>query len=169
MGKFRILNNLRYSNNRLQIKFFLGIAFLVVLDLFTKTFFMQKKYLTDLPIYISYSENVGSSLGLFSGVSYYSYFLISLAIICLYFVYSARNQIVKNKYLAISIGLFTSGIIGNTVDRILFGFVRDFIALKYLFIFNLADLYITIGFIFYILYEIDLAKKIKSKKRIVEE
>ena len=44
--------------------------------------------------------------------------------------------------------LFVAGGVGNTLDRLFFGGVRDFIKLPYLPSFNLADVSISLGAIF---------------------
>lgn len=140
--------------NKKEVKIGIIVLALVMFDMLTKAIFTHKSFFKDQFIYIMYSKNFGSSFGIFSNFSYYSYLIIGLATICIYSIWHYRKYILNNKYLIISTTLFLSGIIGNTIDRILFGYVRDFIGIKYLFIFNLADFYITTAFIFYVLYEI---------------
>ena len=70
----------------------------------------------------------------------------------------------KNDWLYIfGIGLILSGAIGNLVDRLFLGYVRDFISIKlFSFVFNLADLFITAGVICFLVYL--LISLIKEKK-----
>lgn len=57
-----------------------------------------------------------------------------------------KFQISKCSYLQIiGILLFVSGAISNIIDRLLFGCVTDFIDLKIWPVFNLADIFISIG------------------------
>ena len=64
------------------------------------------------------------------------------------------------------IAIIIAGTIGNFIDRIFLGYVRDFISIKlFSFVFNLADLFITIGVICFVIYIIiDCVKDIKDKK-----
>ena len=54
--------------------------------------------------------------------------------------------------------MIIGGAIGNLIDRVLYGAVVDFIDLHYLnlhwYVFNIADIYISIGCILLILFEI---------------
>lgn len=147
-----------------ELKYSLIIISLIIFDMVTKVIFTNKSFFKENLIYITYSKNFGSSFGIFSNFSYYSYFIIILATICIFAIFHYRKQLLKNQFLIIATIFFISGVIGNTIDRVLFGYVRDFIGIKYLFIFNLADLYITIAFIFYILYEIDEYKVTTKNK-----
>lgn len=62
--------------------------------------------------------------------------------------------------------LILSGGIGNLLDRIFRGFVVDFISLKWVGIFNFADMYIVIGVIFIIILEItESLKNGKASKK----
>jgi len=68
--------------------------------------------------------------------------LIILSFIVLFgAVYYYRNY----HDLRISILLIIAGTAGNLIDRLLFGFVRDFIDLRFWPVFNLADSYNVIG------------------------
>ena len=60
----------------------------------------------------------------------------------------------KNKRNTLAFSLLFGGIVGNLLDRILYGYVRDFLSIyifKYSFpVFNIADIGICIGiFLFY--------------------
>jgi signal peptidase II len=46
--------------------------------------------------------------------------------------------------------LVTAGAVGNYLDRVIRGYVVDFVHLKYWPVFNVADVYITVGFIFWV-------------------
>ncbi|MFN3698824.1 MAG: signal peptidase II, partial [Dictyoglomus sp.] len=49
------------------------------------------------------------------------------------------------RYKYLEIGLILGGLLGNLYDRVFYGYVIDFIHIKNLFVFNLADLFITVG------------------------
>lgn len=144
---------------KIEINYLLIVIILIFLDIILKIYFTNKIFLFSDLIYIMYSKNFGSSLGIFSNLNYYSYIIISLATICIFAVIHYRKYFLKDKFLSYASIFFLSGVIGNTIDRIFYGYVRDFIVLKNLFIFNFADLYITIAFICYVLYEIEMYKK----------
>ena len=57
----------------------------------------------------------------------------------------------KSKLYVVSTGLIIAGAIGNFVDRILFGYVRDFIYFELINfpVFNVADICLTVGVIIY--------------------
>ena len=134
-------------------KIYLSIFLLVLADIITKYIFTNSIFFNDFFISINYTKNYGSSLGIFANVFYYNILIIILSTIILFFLIYSKKYFTRNKFLKIAYILFISGIIGNGYDRLIFGYVRDYIALKYLFVFNLADLYLTLAFIAYIIYE----------------
>ena len=102
-------------------------------------------------LYITYAKNTGAAWSILSGNRL---LLIIISFIALgLFIY----YILKDKNItfveSISYGLILSGIIGNLVDRLFYGYVIDFIDV-YIFnydfpIFNIADFLIVIGVILY--------------------
>ena len=142
----------RIKNNRIYT--FLSISLILVLfDQITKIIFTSKNYFSSFFIHISYSENGGSAFGLFSNIIYYNYLIIFLSILILFFLFYKIKFFFKNKFYSICFVLLISGIIGNLIDRIFFGFVRDFIVLEHFFIFNLADFYLSFALIYFFVYE----------------
>ena len=79
-------------------------------------------------------------------------FLVLL--VCLYLVNVLISEELR-KYETLALLMILSGGFGNLIDRFLWGHVIDFIHLYYenysFYIFNLADTFITIGVIIYIL------------------
>lgn len=97
--------------------------------------------------YFTYSHNAGAAWGIFQG-KMNLFFMISIVAtiaIIYYFMQTESYQ----KFTRFGLVLVFSGMIGNLVDRILFGYVRDFIdfiIFGYDFpIFNVADVAITVG------------------------
>lgn len=96
----------------------------------------------------NYLQNTGAAWSILEGKQY---LLIGITIAMLILVYnmsfSYENKLLNN----ITFGLLFGGIIGNLFDRVLYGFVRDFIDIRifgYNFpIFNIADMAIVIGVI----------------------
>ena len=102
---------------------------------------------------IVHVHNFGISFGLFSGkISSDLLIFIGLiiSVVILFMMKYAENSIEKWGYLVILIGAFS-----NIFDRMLNGFVIDFIYLHYKDFywpaFNFADIYITIGIIMILL------------------
>lgn len=93
--------------------------------------------------------NRGISYGLFSQNSFvaqYGFAILSL-LISLYFMYLISTT--KSKFYALGLGLVVGGALGNGLDRVLHGAVVDFISPHYQdyywYVFNLADIWITLG------------------------
>jgi signal peptidase II len=101
--------------------------------------------------------NEGVAFGLFSfddKVLYHSLTLLISIIILVIFYMIITNSGLKKYSLILVIG----GALGNFYDRIFFGAVPDFIDFHinnfHWFIFNLADIFITLGILFMIVLEI---------------
>jgi len=93
------------------------------------------------------SKNYGAAFGILQG---YRILFIIVGIIVVFLVVYYRNRLEN-------IGLYgglllLSGTIGNLIDRIFLGYVRDFIDLGFWPSFNLADSYSTIGAILLVIY-----------------
>ena len=108
--------------------------------------------------------NSGIGFGLLSFDDNYVYnsitvLIILINLIIVYLIYIEKGQ--KSYFLLIILG----GSLGNLFDRLYYNAVPDFIDLNYKgfhwFIFNVADIFITIGIMLLILSEIFNYKKIK--------
>ncbi len=97
---------------------------------------------------ITYAKNIGAAFSLLKGGRIIFIFLAILVIILLT-IYIKNNYNNLNKIDKISLILILSGSTGNLIDRIIYGYVIDFLDFKifnYNYpIFNLADTYIVIG------------------------
>lgn len=98
---------------------------------------------------ITYVRNTGAAWSILSGNTLFLVLisLIALVIIYLYFIKNKKLSKLEN----ISYGLLIGGIIGNLVDRIIYGYVIDYLDFKiinYDFpIFNIADICIVVSII----------------------
>ncbi|WP_300069335.1 signal peptidase II [uncultured Ruegeria sp.] len=106
-----------------------------------------------------YGENRGINFGLFQGDSDASrWVLIGVSIaICFAVVIWLRRSTATN-FMLICGGLLIGGALGNVVDRILYGFVLDFLNMSCCginnpFVFNLADVFIFAGAIGLVLFD----------------
>ena len=71
----------------------------------------------------------------------------------------------KTILYSVSYGLILGGAIGNLIDRVFLGYVRDFIKFSFFsFNFNIADACLTIGVILFVIYLIFFDDFFKSKK-----
>lgn len=100
----------------------------------------------------NYCQNTGAAWSILQGKTSV---LIIISIVMLIFVYSMTFSYEESKTKNISFGLLFGGIVGNLIDRIFFGYVRDFIDINifnYNFpVFNIADMAIVIGVIMLII------------------
>ena len=157
------------------IKNFFIIFSIFLLDRITKLYviFLNEKYLDPnlfntkfLNIYLIWNE--GIAFGFFSSIekSIYNFltFLILVIIIILIFMI-IRSEGLKKYSLLLIIG----GAIGNFFDRIFYKAVPDFIDFHvgdfHWFIFNIADIFISIGVILMILLEIIGKNNIKKYEK----
>ena len=109
------------------------IILLVLLDLSTKYYFTYNKFIVIKDILeFNYLENFGASFNILTGSRL---ILIIIGIIGLIYV----NKTFKNNIL------LNAGIVGNLFDRIIYGYVRDYISIFSFPVFNLADTYIVLG------------------------
>lgn len=88
---------------------------------------------------INYVTNTGVAFSLFQNGGIY---LILISVIALFFIVYFYLKYPK---LVIPLAFILGGTIGNLIDRILFGYVRDFIDFKIWPIFNVADSFNVIG------------------------
>jgi|SRR3989344_4672423 len=97
--------------------------------------------------YLSFVTNTGAAFGILKGFNI-PLLIVSLValIFCIYFY-------VKEKKLRLSLIFLMAGIVGNSIDRIFLGHVRDFIDIGIFNfpVFNLADSYNVIGVIIIII------------------
>ena len=116
-------------------------------------------------LYLVWNKGIG--FGLFSYDQNYIYngitlFILLINLIILYLIYNEESP--KTYFLAIILG----GSLGNLFDRYYYSAVPDFIDLNYngyhWFIFNVADIFITLGIICLILAEFLNYKKQNDKK-----
>lgn len=129
---------------------FVGI---VAIDLLTKSFIADRldgNIVAVIPSIFNfmYVKNFGAAWNIFSGDRVFL-IIISLAFVALLAIF----YIFENKrgfLFQIGIGLLLGGAVGNLIDRVSLGYVRDFIQFdfwKTFPIFNIADSAITIGIV----------------------
>ena len=136
--------------------------FIIILDQFTKNIIFNNynKYINkDFYLFkIDFVKNYGAAFNIFSGnIIFLSFTSIIFSIILIYLILRKNNTKFIN-YLSYSFIL--AGAVGNGIDRLVNGYVIDFINLNIINfpVFNIADISINIGFIL-ILYSFFKGKK----------
>ena len=120
-----------------------------------KVLVLGKSYtIFDKFLYITKAYNDGVSFSMLSG---HRFLIILISLIVMVFLYIYMHKFKENPKNIIAFSLVFGGLFGNLVDRLIHGYVIDFIDF-YIFnynypIFNLADSFICIG-IFILLYSI---------------
>jgi len=145
--------------NKVQTKlYFLFLSFFIIfIDQFTKylMFYNHKLFINKdfLLFRLDYVKNYGAAFNILSGSRIFlSFISITFSILLIYLMLRKNNLNVIDLY---SYSFILGGTIGNGIDRILKGYVIDFINLNIINfpVFNIADISINIGFIF-LLYNI---------------
>lgn len=87
--------------------------------------------------------NKGTAFGLFRNFSAF-FTVTSFLIVALIGVYAWYSKC-RDLVLLVALGLILGGAVGNLIDRLLFGYVIDFLDFRIWPVFNIADSAITIG------------------------
>ena len=115
--------------------------------------------------YLTYTHNTGAAFSILTGKRIFLILIVIIIIIVL-FNYLKKNM-PESKISRTAFALVIGGSFGNLIDRIVRGYVVDFIDIKifsYDFpIFNLADTFITIGI--FILLIMALRKEHRNERR----
>jgi signal peptidase II len=114
---------------------------LIFLDQLLKFWFESKKIFVDLGVVsLHFVTNTGASFGMLQGNNA---LLAWVSVIALGIIMMSADKIRKEQ--ALPVILILAGLLGNLIDRIIRGFVVDFIDLKLWPVFNLADSLIVVG------------------------
>lgn len=105
---------------------------------------------------ITYVRNIGAAFSIMEN-SRILFIIIGIIALILIYKYLIMNKVI-NKYLMISYSMLIGGIIGNMIDRIIYGYVIDYLSFNIFGysapIFNLADTFIVVSIIMLLLYEV---------------
>ena len=118
-----------------------------------------------LNINLIWNQGIAFGLLSFNEIIFYNILTLIIAIIILMILFLIFKSKGVKKYLLLMI---SGGALGNIFDRIIYNAVPDFIDFHigsyHWFIFNVADIFITIGVIFMIIFEIIDNNKIKTNE-----
>jgi signal peptidase II len=154
----RLIEFKKYFLKKENIFFFIFVITIFFLDRLSKLQIINN--LNESPYYVNdYINfdliwNIGIGFGLLSTNSSLLYnfvtILIGIVIILLLYIFAFSNKIDKFIY-----SIIIGGALGNFYDRITYKAVPDFVDLHYenfhWFTFNVADIFITIGILIYII------------------
>ena len=117
-----------------------------------------------------YVKNTGAAFSFLSDKNYGIIVLSCISVLfCIGVLWFMIKQKPKNKLLVISLALMLSGAIGNGVDRIIKGYVVDFIEMIFIDfpVINIADIAITFGAAMIIIYVLffDKSKSNEEQER----
>ena len=152
----------------------ISLLMLIVFDqiikyLIVKNFSIgEEKILMDNFLKFIYIRNTGAAFGILSGNIV---FLIGISLLLIFYIVKEMKKNIDNNLSLLSFSLILGGAIGNLIDRIFRGYVVDFISFtlfkREMPIFNVADMYITIGVILliYIVLKEGKYERVSSRKR----
>jgi|TARA_B100001094_G_C17843431_1_gene629074 signal peptidase II len=161
-----IINKIRSCIKTENLTFIFSIAVIFVLDRYSKieildNFNEEIFYINDF-ININLVWNTGIGFGLLNSTSNFFYSIVSIfiALIILILFYVAFKG---DKYEKIIFSIIIGGALGNVYDRIFLNAVPDFIDLHYKnfhwFTFNVADIFITLGIIAFLMKDFFIKKQ----------
>jgi signal peptidase II len=96
-----------------------------------------------------HTQNSGVAFGMFKGAN--TFFAIMAVIVSIAIIYYFPRIPVQDTILRFALSLQLAGALGNLIDRVVFGFVTDFISVGTFAIWNIADASITMGVVVLIL------------------
>ena len=112
-----------------------------------------------------YSENSGAAFGMFDNARVFLCVFVGIVILAVlvfmgYHIFKKKYKEKGGIFLHVTLSMIVAGGLGNLIDRIAFGYVRDFIEYTIVYtlfkkdfaICNLADVFLTVGVILLIGY-----------------
>ncbi len=108
----------------------------------------QSKTLIPKVLELAYVQNTGIAFGMLKNLQWVM-IIVNVLIICVIIFYL---RYVRQKKVALSLGMILGGAFGNLIDRVVYGTITDFIKVSIWPVFNIADACITIGAIMLAIY-----------------
>ena len=104
---------------------------------------------------LTYVENSGAAFGMLAGKQTF-FIVLTAGVLVVFSAYVINHRLEFNTLEKIALTLFFSGVVGNFIDRLMNAYVIDFISVRlfnvYDFpVFNLADTYISISAVLFII------------------
>jgi len=130
---------------------FVIMILLIILDQITKSLAVTSlKEKNAIPLIsgvleLNYLENRGAAFGMLQNQKWFFVFVAVIILGCIFYILIKAPTEKKYVILHILLVLIAGGAIGNMIDRMMLGYVIDFIYFKLINfpIFNVADMYVT--------------------------
>ena len=154
-----------------MILYILIIVFAVAADQLTKAWAVSAlTEITTMPViedvfHFTYVENRGAAFGMLSEHRWI-FMILSVAGIAGLFLWMMFDKSLERP-MKVILAMIVGGGIGNMIDRVLLGYVVDFIDCRFIdfYVFNVADSFVTVGcFLFVIIAAVPEVKKLIGKK-----
>ena len=148
------------------------ISVLVVIsDIITKRMAINGLLATDtMPIikdvlHLTYVENRGMAFGMFDGGRMFFIMVTAAVLLVIAFILIKKSKTEKNVWQMMGFALVVGGAVGNLIDRVMRGFVVDFIDFRIINfpVFNVADIAVCVGSVLLVIYY--LFKESKTGKK----
>jgi signal peptidase II len=136
-----------------MLKYYLGLASLLILDRFLKIFFLKTLSAEDGVFALYINKNIAFSLPIPAPVLYPLLFLVFLALLFVWY----RDLFHEKKYIW-PYGLIIIGAASNIWDRLQYGGVIDYFNVPFFTVFNLSDVYIFLGVCYFLLRQLKHTK-----------
>jgi signal peptidase II len=150
--------------------YFIIIAVVVAIDQLTK-YLIQANFelnssipLIDGIFHITYYHNSGAAFSMFQNKTGFL-IVMQLIVIAVVMVYLVKRQKKDHWCLLLSLSLIAAGGIGNLIDRVMNGYVVDFMDFRIWPIFNVADMSVCTGCGLLILYMFFIDPKRNGNKK----
>ena len=155
-----------YLNKIIKNYYLETITILIIfsLDRISKFYVIYQDKLTEnseiysskfLNIHLIWNEGIAFGLFSFNENSLYNFLTFLIFLVIIFIIFLIRKSDLKSKYALL---LILGGALGNFFDRLFYKAVPDFLDFHvgnfHWFIFNIADIFITIGVLFLIFIEI---------------
>lgn len=116
---------------------------------------------------LEYTENRGAAFGILKDHRWV--FIAVTIVVMLVLIYFIIRQTYPHPLMNISFALIVAGGVGNLIDRILLGYVVDFLDFAFMefAIFNLADVFVVCGSALLVIYVLFFSAK-QERKQAVE-
>lgn len=138
-----------------------------VIKYFVAMYLPQAGVVTAIPhlLDLNYVENPGVAFGMFENMRWIFVALTSVIIVILLYIIIFKK--IKSKIFLISSALIIGGGIGNLIDRVLYGYVIDYLQLSFFSpVCNFADYAVTVGTVLLVIYLLFMSDSSKKENKV---
>lgn len=138
-----------------------------VIKYFVAMYLPQAGVVTAIPhlLDLNYVKNPGVAFGMFENMRWIFVALTSVIIVILLYIIIFKK--IKSKMFLISSALIIGGGIGNLIDRVLYGYVIDYLQLSFFSpVCNFADYAVTVGTVLLVIYLLFMSDSSKKENKV---